>query len=107
MDAKDVEGIGRRNFLKYSGLALGASLTGLRPQPVFAAKQFGHSIVQQINHVKLYMTHYAFFEEPDPGVPNAVYFDAATGRPRSEEHTSELQSHHDLVCRLLLEKKNI
>src|SRR5260221_2699931 len=41
--------------------------------------------------------------------------DAATGRvlwrkftvPRSEEHTSELQSHSDLVCRLLLEKKKI
>src|SRR5438477_7159428 len=35
---------------------------------------------------------------------------AATGsrrrwRPRSEEHTSELQSHVNLVCRLLLEKK--
>src|SRR5437667_2356317 len=28
-------------------------------------------------------------------------------RHRSEEHTSELQSHHDLVCRLLLEKKKI
>src|SRR5437773_12558910 len=27
------------------------------------------------------------------------------GVQRSEEHTSELQSHHDLVCRLLLEKK--
>src|SRR3989440_717368 len=26
--------------------------------------------------------------------------------PRSEEHTSELQSRSDLVCRLLLEKKN-
>src|SRR5438034_8555971 len=26
---------------------------------------------------------------------------------RSEEHTSELQSHSDLVCRLLLEKKNL
>ena len=25
---------------------------------------------------------------------------------RSEEHTSELQSHSDIVCRLLLEKKN-
>src|SRR6266851_7849009 len=25
--------------------------------------------------------------------------------PRSEEHTSELQSYHELVCRLLLEKK--
>src|SRR5438034_6488137 len=28
-------------------------------------------------------------------------------RERSEEHTSELQSHSDLVCRLLLEKKKI
>src|SRR5204862_8207001 len=27
------------------------------------------------------------------------------GGPRSEEHTSELQSRRDLVCRLLLEKK--
>src|SRR5260370_15877294 len=27
-------------------------------------------------------------------------------RPRSEEHTSELQSHLNIVCRLLLEKKN-
>src|SRR5207248_10519625 len=27
------------------------------------------------------------------------------GRRRSEEHTSELQSPYDLVCRLLLEKK--
>src|SRR5207249_10449286 len=26
--------------------------------------------------------------------------------PRSEEHTSELQSRFDIVCRLLLEKKN-
>src|SRR3954465_16089428 len=29
----------------------------------------------------------------------------AIGEPRSEEHTSELQSHDNLVCRLLLEKK--
>src|SRR5690242_20910944 len=29
----------------------------------------------------------------------------ATSRLRSEEHTSELQSHVNLVCRLLLEKK--
>src|SRR5699024_12668486 len=28
------------------------------------------------------------------------------GKKRSEEHTSELQSRFDLVCRLLLEKKN-
>src|SRR5260221_6288210 len=30
---------------------------------------------------------------------------AELGYDRSEEHTSELQSHSDLVCRLLLEKK--
>src|SRR5437588_6826651 len=36
---------------------------------------------------------------------------ASDGKPaaaeRSEEHTSELQSHSDLVCRLLLEKKKM
>src|SRR5215204_4879233 len=32
---------------------------------------------------------------------------AESSRSRSEEHTSELQSHSDLVCRLLLEKKNV
>src|SRR5260370_7903717 len=31
--------------------------------------------------------------------------DGAHGLARSEEHTSELQSHLNLVCRLLLEKK--
>src|SRR5437588_7827688 len=35
-------------------------------------------------------------------VPSAV---PPPGPRRSEEHTSELQSHSDLVCRLLLEKK--
>src|SRR5260370_28972442 len=31
--------------------------------------------------------------------------DCSDSRKRSEEHTSELQSHLNLVCRLLLEKK--
>src|SRR3712207_7969951 len=33
-------------------------------------------------------------------------FAASISRPRSEEHTSELQSRQYLVCRLLLEQKN-
>src|SRR5207248_10445744 len=33
-------------------------------------------------------------------------WDGALVQQRSEEHTSELQSPYDLVCRLLLEKKN-
>src|SRR2546427_2187269 len=49
-------------------------------------------------------------------VPSAEVYDSVTGafqpvdspvtaRRRSEEHTSELQSQSNLVCRLLLEKK--
>src|SRR5205809_4042729 len=37
---------------------------------------------------------------------NVVWVDFQFGPPRSEEHTSELQSRLQLVCRLLLEKKN-
>src|SRR5205809_5798911 len=39
--------------------------------------------------------------------PLATSSTAGAGRNRSEEHTSELQSRLHLVCRLLLEKKNI
>src|SRR5262245_14925185 len=35
-----------------------------------------------------------------------MWLTAGMSRPRSEEHTSELQSLRQLVCRLLLEKKN-
>src|SRR5699024_11308261 len=35
-----------------------------------------------------------------------LYYTAPCSKLRSEEHTSELQSRFDLVCRLLLEKKN-
>src|SRR5438477_4665531 len=42
-------------------------------------------------------------------VRSTPYFSSAlnvpSGSARSEEHTSELQSHVNLVCRLLLEKK--
>src|SRR5947207_9690514 len=41
-----------------------------------------------------------------PRIPTATPSPwAARVAGRSEEHTSELQSHSDLVCRLLLEKK--
>src|SRR5215469_18981383 len=44
---------------------------------------------------------------PRPSRPDPCGTSAAAYRPppRSEEHTSELQSRRDLVCRLLLEKK--
>src|SRR5438034_4803443 len=41
----------------------------------------------------------------DSGASMAGWTACNAGMRRSEEHTSELQSHSDLVCRLLLEKK--
>src|SRR5260370_31319276 len=45
--------------------------------------------------------------KPISAAPSACRFRALLGSAafRSEEHTSELQSHLNLVCRLLLEKK--
>src|SRR5260221_1666066 len=54
--------------------------------------------------------HFAYEANPNGAVENIAGVTGHDGRvlglmPRSEEHTSELQSHSDLVCRLLLEKK--
>src|SRR5699024_11822938 len=59
--------------------------------------QFLYSQVQEIfpNHYDLELT-----VTSSDGVESVIYQKA-----RSEEHTSELQSRFDLVCRLLLEKK--
>src|SRR5437588_12534966 len=40
-----------------------------------------------------------------PDTPARTHVRRSRRSIRSEEHTSELQSHSDLVCRLLLEKK--
>src|SRR5699024_12279409 len=43
---------------------------------------------------------------PGHSPPGVLHRPARSAPARSEEHTSELQSRFDLVCRLLLEKKN-
>src|SRR5262245_49340853 len=76
----------RREFLKSTGLIAGAALTGL-DFPLNVLAQSGSAatrFTQQINEVSLYMTYYAFFEEPDDDVPPALYFDALTGQPTGE-----------------------
>src|SRR3712207_8788987 len=45
----------------------------------------------------------SYSERGHTGFPRRT--NGLTGGPRSEEHTSELQSRQYLVCRLLLEKK--
>src|SRR3712207_7469705 len=52
--------------------------------------------------------NYSYEENLEDARNLAATFEAVDGcpKPRSEEHTSELQSRQYLVCRLLLEKKN-
>lgn len=72
--------IQRRGMLKLAGMACLAALlpaAGRAGQPVLG-------IVQQVQHARLYMTHYALFEEPDPGIQPGIYIDAATGMPANE-----------------------
>src|SRR5438105_9747979 len=45
--------------------------------------------------------------QPGPAIQNLYERIMSASGSRSEEHTSELQSRVDLVCRLLLEKKKI
>src|SRR5260370_2597534 len=61
------------------------------------------SSASQTPHSK---TSSAVFRSPAPAVHSQYpAAPSSAGGIRSEEHTSELQSHLNLVCRLLLEKK--
>src|SRR5437588_2381400 len=69
-------------------------IEGLVPDPHFEGGGL-HQIVRG-GHLNV---HVDFNRHPRTGLDRRL-------NARSEEHTSELQSHSDLVCRLLLEKKN-
>jgi hypothetical protein len=46
--------------------------------------QLGDKFAQRVDNCRIYFTHYALFEEPDDGIPAAIYIDAATGAPTQE-----------------------
>src|SRR5438132_9050114 len=85
---------------------------------LFRSRNHHPNLVEDVHHKR---KHFARHRRESGGVrPTAEYHlrplllarNRARGRSsclrageRSEEHTSELQSHSDLVCRLLLEKK--
>src|SRR5947207_15979742 len=52
------------------------------------------------------VSHAAIFDGPRFGRIDRIRRKRGPSNIRSEEHTSELQSHSEIVCRLLLEKKN-
>src|SRR5690606_39531670 len=81
------------------------------PKGFRSVASFGNG--RQVENGKRYLGHYLQVgAEPDKTSRNfygIVSLFGALAQPvrRSEEHTSELQSRENLVCRLLLEKKKI
>src|SRR3712207_8200091 len=82
---------------------------------------FNDTATTEIYTLSLHDALPIFYQMPAPGgsldpsdngvytlsmTPDAVRDVTGVAVPRSEEHTSELQSRQYLVCRLLLEKKN-
>jgi len=65
-----------------------------------------NKIMTELLGVDLYAEYLAqiALSNPDYEKLRDAFIEEINGR--SEEHASELQSHHDLVCRLLLEKTN-
>src|SRR5260221_9722519 len=83
---------GRSHFLEWSTTATGHCY------PRRSASACAASLLAKWQHPGNDARYYA---------SPSFCWSAECARPtlRSEEHTSELQSHSDLVCRLLLEKK--
>src|SRR5690349_22539186 len=71
-----------------------------------------YTLAVAVDDVLMKITHVVRGEDLLSSTPRQITVYRAMGVPeqdfpaRSEEHTSELQSRRDLVCRLLLEKKN-
>src|SRR5260370_4384650 len=78
----------------------------LRPGPSHLVLRFFFLMIRRPPRSTLfpYTTLFRSWCEP-PRRSGRPHRRSRTAGPRSEEHTSELQSHLNLVCRLLLEKK--
>src|SRR5438874_3730194 len=71
----------------------------LFPYTTLFRSQVGRGVVQRDVEV---LRRHQLAHDPVDGAKQVL---ETAGGSRSEEHTSELQSRRDLVCRLLLEKK--
>src|SRR5437867_9574209 len=81
-----------------------AGIAGLPPEAGTKGAQLANRL--PVGIVKLWSPSRAATRElTDPMTLSSRSWMVGSQRMRSEEHTSELQSPYDLVCRLLLEKK--
>src|SRR5690606_775384 len=89
--------------------AVDAQLPPKGIEEVWAAQLFGAEVFERPVQIELFLKGLDFpgLKEPTDAfhqAPEGIKIDLVL---RSEEHTSELQSRENLVCRLLLEKKKV
>src|SRR5260370_10620674 len=91
-------------FIAFSLLLTAATVRSQRPGPVSNLVRLAGYVVGALALLIVVASLMVVIAAGEVGVRHA--FGTVDPVPRSEEHTSELQSHLNLVCRLLLEKKN-
>src|SRR5690625_804318 len=101
-EAELIEGVRRGDPAAFEAL-VGRYL---RRAHALALRLLGHPEDAEDLVQEVFMTVLEKIDTFEPGRPfGPWFFQILRNRGRSEEHTSELQSRGQLVCRLLLEKK--
>src|ERR1039457_1867563 len=90
------------NLMRFGPMAPRFKYTEAAPGPPFRAKVTGRSLPSTVYEVQTTSPLFLPSLSYTGSVPRAAVY--GSGLPRSEEHTAELQSPCNLVCRLLLEK---
>src|SRR5690606_40518370 len=92
----------RSTLFPYTTLFRSKAYVGVHPEPVGTGTGAGRVVRGHCDHHRLSGAPVLVGQARGGAGPGSVPV-----RRRSEEHTSELQSRENLVCRLLLEKKNL
>src|SRR5690606_40978170 len=98
---------GMRTFVRGRRFRQGATLE--RPNPLALAPSHSQARlpIQPIRLLPVDLPALTPKQHMNPPIAVATLLRGKLDDARSEEHTSELQSRENLVCRLLLEKKKI
>src|SRR5215204_6758013 len=95
---------GNDDYRELSSLLFGARERYRSVRATVRHRRRGELATEAINRYVEYGFRHGILSNFDPPYDVPTYREYGD-LERSEEHTSELQSHSDLVCRLLLEKK--
>src|SRR5207248_328794 len=102
---------------QHFSIGVGSELVTAFALQLFAQRRiiFDHAVVHKRDfsalvkvRMRVFVGHFSMSSPArvaDAVLPRGRFLGHQFGQVRSEEHTSELQSPYDLVCRLLLEKK--